>query len=791
MKIQIISSMKSSWNKARVHFLCCLLFLNLVLAEDFYQLLAISRSASTKEIRKAFKKLAITMHPDKNQDDAKAHEKFIRINRAYEVLKDDKLRKKYDMHGEEGLKDDFQRGRHYESWQWYQENFGIYDDDPEIITLNKEDFEQSVEGTDDIWFINYYSPQCSHCHQLAPDWRALAKEVEGVIRIGAINCADDWQLCQMQGIRSYPSLVLYPEREKYFGDRSVHTLVKYVMKHVKVRHNELWSGNFNYLVNGESDEVESDLPWLISFCGEGGDCLESMTCLKLASMLHELVNVGYVDCYSSGDICENLDVEYGIYFYEAGEVKKHKGTEISSLVAQEIAQIVLSQLPDVNSLDEKTLQSILTNKNTGQDEHWLVQFTDTDESSGLELRKLPAMLREFYIGRVNCKVLSELCETLHFNKFPTILVFKQNGGYETLYGRMTAHDIAAFARDSASTPMENLGPSDFPQRVVDSRDPWFVDFFAPWCPPCMRLLPEFKKAARDYGDNVNFGTVDCTIHDKLCSTYNIRSYPTTIFYNQSKPIQYKGHHHAEAMVEFLQDTMNPPVIILNKESFNRLVKNKQSDEIWLVDFYAPWCGPCMQLAPEWRRLAKMLKSTKGVHVAEVDCQENSDVCRQESINSYPTMRLFPMGTTNTAKFHMYNGWHRDATSLRAWVYEYLPSKVATLSRNSFYERILKSAEPWIVDFYAPWCGHCQTFKPEFEKVAESLDGIARAGKVDCQQYQHLCNEASITGYPTVRFYKGSTNNQQQHPSGRDIDSQDAETIIEFVRNNRRRRKDEL
>jgi hypothetical protein len=44
---------------------------------------------------------------------------------------------------------------------------------------------------------------------------------------------------------------------------------------------------------------------------------------------------------------------------------------------------------------------------------------------------------------------------------------------------MTAHDIAAFAQDSVLTPLTTLYPSDFPDRVVNSRDPWFVDFFAP------------------------------------------------------------------------------------------------------------------------------------------------------------------------------------------------------------------------------------------------------------------------------------------------------------------------
>lgn len=59
------------------------------------------------------------------KDDPKAHEKFVRINRAYEVLKDEELRKKYDMHGEEGLKEGGPSGSGYQSWNFYKQNFGL------------------------------------------------------------------------------------------------------------------------------------------------------------------------------------------------------------------------------------------------------------------------------------------------------------------------------------------------------------------------------------------------------------------------------------------------------------------------------------------------------------------------------------------------------------------------------------------------------------------------------------------------------------------------------------------
>jgi len=83
-----------------------LTFIGLDLAgQDYYKLLGVSRSASDKEIKKAFKKLAIKLHPDKNPGNSDVEKQFQSINAAYSVLSDPEKRRVYDQFGEEGLKD--------------------------------------------------------------------------------------------------------------------------------------------------------------------------------------------------------------------------------------------------------------------------------------------------------------------------------------------------------------------------------------------------------------------------------------------------------------------------------------------------------------------------------------------------------------------------------------------------------------------------------------------------------------------------------------------------------------
>lgn len=67
--------------------------------KDYYKILGVDRKASADEIRSAYRKLAMTYHPDKNPGDKKAEEKFKEINEAYQVLSDDQKRAHYDRLG--------------------------------------------------------------------------------------------------------------------------------------------------------------------------------------------------------------------------------------------------------------------------------------------------------------------------------------------------------------------------------------------------------------------------------------------------------------------------------------------------------------------------------------------------------------------------------------------------------------------------------------------------------------------------------------------------------------------
>eukprot|EP01103_Thecamoeba_quadrilineata_P002305 TRINITY_DN12281_c0_g1_i1.p1 TRINITY_DN12281_c0_g1~~TRINITY_DN12281_c0_g1_i1.p1 ORF type:complete len:402 (-),score=85.36 TRINITY_DN12281_c0_g1_i1:45-1226(-) len=79
------------------------------------------------------------------------------------------------------------------------------------------------------------------------------------------------------------------------------------------------------------------------------------------------------------------------------------------------------------------------------------------------------------------------------------------------------------------------------------------------------------------------------------------------------------------------------------------------------------------------------------------------------------------------------------------------SNIIKLTKSNFLQ-VLESDNVWLVEFYAPWCGHCKNLAPEYEKVATNLKGIVPVGAVDCDEEKELCGMWQIKGFPTIKLF---------------------------------------
>ena len=314
------------------------------------------------------------------------------------------------------------------------------------------------------------SPQCGHCHDLAPVWRRLARQLDGVIRVGAVNCQDDFMLCRQQNIRSYPTLIYYgPDGAVHRFDnrheKEEERLLRFVADRLPnpfIRLNKATFKSKTKKVSADSDVK----PWLILFCDDDDlKCPESHHRRLLAFTLEGLLHFAVADC-SIGKWCEDYTGgDNGpIYYAEHAEIEGRDGRRVqNSDVMSDITKEVLKLLPDVRALDDEDFAAL---RNRLEDSHgpdWLVSFVFGGDGASLEQKKIPAQLPKIKFGRVDCSdsSLVKECKKLGVRK-PQYVLFKVDGGHEVHYGRNEPEDVVDFARvSSQARKMQTLSEAAF------------------------------------------------------------------------------------------------------------------------------------------------------------------------------------------------------------------------------------------------------------------------------------------------------------------------------------------
>jgi protein disulfide-isomerase A6 len=231
----------------------------------------------------------------------------------------------------------------------------------------------------------------------------------------------------------------------------------------------------------------------------------------------------------------------------------------------------------------------------------------------------------------------------------------------------------------------------------------------------------------------------------------------------------------------------PGVITLTSDNFTKAVI--ESDQVWLVEFYAPWCGHCKALAPEWDKAARALKGL--VRLGAVDADAHGSLGSQYGVSGFPTIKAF----LNDKKAPKDYDGGRKATDIIEYALkqttllveermatsgskrdtppkkEQEPPKeekkeegpaddsdvIKTLTEENFEETVLKSKDMWLVEFFAPWCGHCKSLAPEWAKAASILKGTAKLAAVDATVQTALGTKYEVKGYPTIVVFEAGDN----------------------------------
>ncbi|KAL7417110.1 disulfide-isomerase precursor [Mrakia frigida] len=216
------------------------------------------------------------------------------------------------------------------------------------------------------------------------------------------------------------------------------------------------------------------------------------------------------------------------------------------------------------------------------------------------------------------------------------------------------------------------------------------------------------------------------------------------------------------------------VIDLDDGNFSKIVGGAKGS---LVEFFAPWCGHCKNLAPVWEELADSYASASNVQIAKIDADGVGKQSGQQfGVKGYPTLKWFPAGSLTPED---YTGG-RDLASLTAFVTEKTgvkskvkappPSATLELTVQNFDKIALDDTKNVIVAFTAPWCGHCKSLKPIYEAVAKDFateeNVVVALMDADEAANKPIANRYGVRSYPTIKVRKSEDYQPESYDLGR-------------------------
>ncbi|CAH2103869.1 unnamed protein product [Euphydryas editha] len=389
----------------------------------------------------------------------------------------------------------------------------------------------------------------------------------------------------------------------------------------------------------------------------------------------------------------------------------------------------------------------------------------------------------------------KLCKKLKVgNDKPYNLKHYKDGEYHKDYDRgMTVSAMVNFLRDpTGDLPWEedpeaadivHLANGEalnkFLKKGIATYKKSMIMFYAPWCGYCKSMKPDYVAAASELKGEAFLAAIDVSKpgNSKIRQMYNITGFPTLLYFEKGQlKFPYNGDNKHQAIVDFMRDptsqqhkkrevtdeswSKDSDVVHLTAQTFDTILSKTEHA---LVVFYAPWCGHCKRIKPEFEKAATKIKNEKikGI-LAAVDATKESDLASRFGVKGYPTLKYFNKGE------YKYDAGHaRQEEQIIEFIkspqepppppppetpWSEEESAVRHLDSSNF-RNVLRKIKHAIVMFYAPWCGHCKSTKPEFVKAAEKFadELMVAFAAVDCTQHKDICSNYDVKGYPTIKY----------------------------------------
>ncbi|KAF8424964.1 thioredoxin-like domain-containing protein, partial [Tirmania nivea] len=364
-----------------------------------------------------------------------------------------------------------------------------------------------------------------------------------------------------------------------------------------------------------------------------------------------------VDCTEEQDLCQ----EYGVSGYPTVKVFRGLETNTPYNGARKtdaiVSYMIKQSLPAVSILDKDTINDFKT-----ADKVVLIAYLDADDKESTEAyTEAATTLRDnFLFGSTTDAALAKEEGV----KAPAIIMYKAFDTPKTIYdGKFGVEGIEKFAKTTSVPLIGEVGPETYADYMASGIPLAYL--FVADDESKAKLTAEIRPIAEKYKGKINFATIDAVAFGAHASNLNLEAgkWPAFAIQETHKNVKFPYDQDAEitekAIAKFVEDysegkiepsiksepipeKQEGPVHVVVAHNYKDLVLDTDKDV--LLEFYAPWCGHCKNLAPKYEELAKLYfdnpEFASKVIVAKVDATAN-DI--PDEIQGFPTIKLFPAG----------------------------------------------------------------------------------------------------------------------------------------------------
>jgi protein disulfide-isomerase A1 len=365
------------------------------------------------------------------------------------------------------------------------------------------------------------------------------------------------------------------------------------------------------------------------------------------------------------------------------------------------------------------------------------------------------------VAKVDCTTEEGTCQQQGIQGFPTLKLFR-NGKPLDYEGERSAAAIVSFALKKTGPPAEPLDSADKLQQFVAGKQAAVVGFFGEKDSVYQAFI-SVATASEDlpFGEVVGTAaSVDSTV-EKL---------PLVKLYTGGKALEFVPSDDSAALSEWITNNAYPLVAEINEKVFKRYVAAGKHIAILFYDTTAP-SGTWVTMFNE---IAQSLKSKLSFAYADSNKFKQQLPRFGATGNVIPTVvvihpenqQKWPWDESNALEQPALHAWLESvADGLRPSFMKSEPipeandQPVKVIVGKTFDQIVQDPTKDILVEFYAPWCGHCKNLAPVYEQLAQSFasEPTITIAKIDATAND---TPAPVKGFPTLYFFPA---NDKSHP----------------------------